>query len=111
VSPEVDELVRHHHDVTLGREWPREHLLIHEGYRSLALPIDELLPPPLEMREDWSLVQYVGFLRTWSATQRHLRAHGPEAIARFEAALAERWGGVPRRAVTWPLVIRAGEVR
>lgn len=111
VSPEVDEIVRHHHDVTLGRYWPPEHRLIHDGYRSLALPIDELLPPPLEIREDWSLQQYIGFLRTWSATQRFLRDNGPEAIALFEAGLRDRWGSAETRPVCWPLVIRAGEVR
>lgn len=111
VSPDVDELVRYHHDVTLGPCWPREHHLIHEGYGSLALPIDELVPPPLELRESWSLEQYIGFLRTWSATQRFLRTRGPDPIASFEVALAERWGEVPRRDVYWPMVIRAGEVR
>jgi SAM-dependent methyltransferase len=111
VSPEVDEFVRQHHDVTLGRYWPPPHRLIHDGYRSLALPIDELLPPPLEIREEWTVLQYIGFLRTWSATQRYLREHGPEGIALFEAGLRERWGAVERRPVSWPLVIRAGEVR
>lgn len=111
VAPEIDALVRHHHDVTLGRHWPREHMLIHEGYRSLALPIDELVPPPLEMREEWALAQFVGFLRTWSATQRMLKAGGAAEVEAFERALAERWGTVPRRMVSWPMVIRAGEVR
>ncbi len=111
VAPEIDELVRYHHDVTLGSYWPHEHHLIHEGYRSLALPIDELVPPPIEMHEQWSLEQYIGFLRTWSATQRSLRARGAESVARFEAALAERWGAVQRRDVYWPMVVRAGAVR
>lgn len=111
VSPEVDELVRYHHDVTLGPFWPREHHLIHEGYRSVALPIDELPPPPLELAEHWSLAQFTGFLRTWSATQRFLRVRGDEAITAFEAELGARWGAAPVRTVSWPLVIRAGEIR
>ena len=111
VSPEVDALVRAHHDMTLGEYWPREHLLIHEGYRSLALPLEGLVPPPLEMSEAWTVEQYIGFFRTWSATQRFMRARGEEAIADFERALRERWGGVARRTVSWPLVIRAGTMR
>lgn len=111
IAPGIDEIVRYHHDVTLGPFWPREHLLIHEGYRSIALPIDELLPPPLELVEHWTLAQFIGFLRTWSATQRFLRTRGEGMILAFEAELRERWGAAPVRAVSWPMVIRAGEVR
>ena len=75
--------------------------------------IDELVPPPLEMREEWTLAQFIGFLRTWSATQRFLTAHGEERVLGFEAELKQRWGSLTagRRTVSWPMVIRAGEIR
>jgi hypothetical protein len=73
-----------------ARYWPREHLLIHDGYRSLALPIDELVAPPLEMREDWVLEQYIGYLRTWSATQRMIAAEGEAPVLAFERPSARR---------------------
>ncbi len=111
VSDAVDLVVRHHHDVTLGHYWPPERQHVVDGYRAIALPIDELVPPPLEMVEDWTLAQFTGYLRSWSATQRCLAARGEAPVAAFEAALAEAWGAVPRRTVTWPLVIRAGEIR
>ncbi len=111
VTPEVDTLVRHHHDVTLGRYWPKEHHLIHEEYRTIALPIDELTPPPFEMHEEWSFDQYVGFLRSWSATQRMAAARGPEPVEAFEQSLAEAWGEARTRTVRWPMFVRAGEIR
>lgn len=111
VTPEIDTVVRHHHDVTLGAHWPsgREQLL--DGYRTLALPIDELAPPPFEMHEDWSLAAFTGYLRSWSATQRYIAQRGDEAIRRFELTLAEAWGTSPRRTIRWPIAIRAGELR
>jgi SAM-dependent methyltransferase len=111
VTDEIDLLVRHHHDVTLGHYWPAEHRLIHDEYRAIALPIDELAPPPFELQEDWSLAQYIGFLRSWSATQRLIAARGDEPIVRFERELTAAWGDTPRRAVSWPMVVRAGEIR
>jgi SAM-dependent methyltransferase len=111
ISPEVDQLVRHHHGVTLGHYWPSEHLKIHDEYRGIALPIDELVAPPFEMHEDWTLEQYIGFLRSWSATQRLIAARGEEPIVAFERELAAAWGTPARHAVTWPLFVRAGEVR
>jgi len=111
VTDEIDLLVRHHHDVTLGHYWAPEHHLIHDEYRSIALPIDELAPPPFDLRELWTLEQYTGFLRSWSATQKLLAARGEEPIVAFERELAAAWGSVPRRAVTWPIIVRAGEIR
>ncbi len=110
VTPAVDEVVRHHHDVTLARHWPRERSIIFDGYRDLPLPIHEQVAPPFEMQEEWSLDQFVGYLRTWSATQRFLAAGGEAVIAEFEAGLRQRWGDAPTRSVRWPLVIRAGVV-
>ena len=111
VSEAVDDLVRHHMEMTLGQYWPPEHRVVNEGYRSIALPIDELVPPPLELREDWSVAQYVGFLRTWSGTRRFIAARGEEPITQFEQALVTAWGEAPRRAIRWDLFVRAGEVR
>lgn len=110
ISPEIDELVRHHHDVTLGEFWPREHWLIYEDYRSLEVPIIELVPPPIELREEWTLERFIGFLRTWSGTQRSIAARGDAEVVVFEAELARRWGSEPVRTVTWPMVIRAGKL-
>jgi SAM-dependent methyltransferase len=111
ITPEIDLVVRHHHGVTLGHFWPKEHHLIHEEYRSIPLPIDELPAPPFEMIEDWSLKQYIGFLRSWSGTQRLIAARGEEPILAFERTLAEAWGSVARRTVRWPMFMRAGEIR
>ena len=111
VSEAVDDLVRHHMEMTLGQYWPPEHRVVNEGYRSIALPIDELVPPPLELREEWSVAQYIGFLRTWSGTHRFIAARGDEPITQFEQALVTAWGGPPRRAIRWELFVRAGEVR
>ncbi len=111
VTPAIDLLVRHHHDVTLGHYWTAEHALIHDEYRTIALPMDELVAPPFEMHEDWTLAQYRGFLRSWSGTQRLIAARGEEPILAFERELASAWGGAPRRQVTWPLFLRVGEIR
>lgn len=108
VSPEVDAVVRHFHDETVGPYWAREHHWIHAGYRTLDLPIAEVDPPAFEIVERWTLAQYAGFLRTWSSVQRLIAAGGEPAVLAFEAELAEVWGRVHERPVVWPLVMRAG---
>lgn len=108
VSPVVDPVVRHYHDLTVGAYWAPEHHLIHAGYRTLDLPIAELEAPQFEIAEEWTLAQYAGFLRTWSSTQRLIRAEGEEKVAAFERELASAWGTEQTRTVRWPIIIRVG---
>lgn len=108
VTPEIDELMRHYHDVTVGHYWAPEHHLIHAGYRTMPLPIAEVDAPAFEIVERWSCARYLGFLRTWSSVQRLIMAEGEAKVLAFEEQLAEVWGRERERAVVWPLIMRAG---
>jgi SAM-dependent methyltransferase len=112
ITPAIDELVQFFHRVTIGAYWPPERRLVDEGYRSVALPIDELDVPPFEMLSDMTLSQFVGYVETWSSVQRCVAVRGRESIDAFIRTIAERWGAPSTsRRVTFPLYIRAGELR
>jgi SAM-dependent methyltransferase len=112
IAPPIDELVEFFYRVTIGAYWPPERRLVNEGYRSVPLPIDELAVPPFEMVTDMTLAQFVGYVETWSAVQRCIAAKGRDSFDAFVRTIAGRWG-VPSsaRRVTFPLYIRAGELR
>ncbi len=112
IAPRIDEIVQYFHRVTVGAYWPPERRLVDEGYRSVALPIDELVVPPFEMVADMTLSQFVGYVETWSSVQRCIAARGRDSLDAFIRAIAERWEApsISRR-VTFPLYIRAGELR
>ncbi len=112
VSPELDQVTRHYHDVTVWEHWAPEHHIIREGYRTLELPLQEVQAPALELRTEMNLQQYAGFFRTWSATQRLIKAGGEAQVLEFERLLAQVWGAPERvRPVVWPMVMRVGTVR
>jgi SAM-dependent methyltransferase len=108
----IDELVEYFYRVTVGAFWPPERRMVDEGYRTVALPIDELDVPPFEMVVDMTLPHFLGYIETWSAVQRCLAQRGREPVEAFHRAIAERWGAPSTlRRVTFPLHIRAGELR
>lgn len=112
VSPELDAVTRHYHDVTVWEHWAPEHHIIREGYRTLDLPLNEVAAPEFEIRTSMTLAQYAGFFRTWSSTQRMIKAGRESEVIEFERELASVWG-VPEevKPVMWPMVMRAGTVR
>lgn len=87
--------------------WPPEAQLIHQGYGSIAFPFQELAAPELAMNLDWTLTEMVGYLMTWSGTQRRRLAVGEEAIAADLEQLRSAWPDPeqPKR-IEWPLPLR-----
>jgi SAM-dependent methyltransferase len=108
----IDELVEFFYRVTVGAFWPPERRLVDEGYRSVALPIDELDVPPLDLVAEMTFPQFLGYVETWSAVQRCIAVRGRDTLDSFARSVAERWGApsISRR-VTFPLHVRAGELR
>jgi SAM-dependent methyltransferase len=112
VDSYVDEIVDLFYSVTLGPFWPKERRHVDEGYRAIALPLDEMAPPPFEMIEQWSLSDFVSYIRTWSAVYQFIETRGEEPVLAFEDALAAMWGDpLQRKRVRWPVHCRIGEIR
>lgn len=91
--------------------WPPERDIVRNQYRTLPFPFQELTPPPFAMTLDWAADNLIGYLITWSATQRFAEAHGWEAIATFADRLKAAWGSPEvRQTVQWPLSFRIGRL-
>jgi SAM-dependent methyltransferase len=94
---------------TVGPYWPPQRAIVEEGFRSVSLPIDEATPPPLAMEAELTLDALAGYVRTWSAVGRYLRAHTRDPVAALVEDLGPLWGRPEQaRLVRWPLAVRAG---
>ncbi len=108
-EPELDELVRDYYSNTLAGYWPPERRHIEQAYRSIAFPFAEAATPGFQMRAEWTLEQTLGYLYTWSASQRLIRAEGEQPFARLCAAIEQVWGDASSaKALRWPLSLRLG---
>lgn len=101
-------MLRDFHDGIVGPYWPIERGHVDRGYHTLDFPFRRLTPPAIDLEADWSLAEFTGYLRTWSATRRYIAALGHDPVDAFEEELAPRWGA--SRHVRWPLTILAGVV-
>jgi SAM-dependent methyltransferase len=110
IAPEIDTIVNRFYDV-VGPYWPPERKIVEDGYRTIPFPFEELESPVFAMQAHWSLAQLLGYLRTWSATQAFITAHGFDPTEAISADLSGAWGTATRgRIVRWPLNIRVGRV-
>ncbi|HTN30112.1 MAG TPA: class I SAM-dependent methyltransferase [Pseudomonas sp.] len=108
---ELGERFDHFYEKEIGLYWPPERRLVDSGYATLDFPFGAFELPDLQIRLDWDLEQFLGYLSTWSAVRR-AREEGQEHILqRFADDLAELWGATEeKRKVCWPINGRVGRV-
>jgi SAM-dependent methyltransferase len=99
------------YDGTMGPYWPPERRLVEQGLGAVAMPFAEIVAPSFALEATWTLDDLVGYVGTWSATQRHRAATGSDPLPAFRAELAPAWGDpAAARTVRWPLSLRVGRV-
>jgi ubiquinone/menaquinone biosynthesis C-methylase UbiE len=105
----LDLALDHFYRDVVGRYWPGERRHVEAGYRTLPFPYPELDTPAFIMEEEWTLSELLGYIGTWSATQRFRETLGRDPIPELADELVEHWGPPSAtRPVRWPLSLRVG---
>lgn len=108
-SDAIDAVLHHFYHDVVGPYWPPERQHIEANYRSLPFPFEELSPPDVSLRADWSLDAVVGYLRTWSASKRYAAETGEDPIDVVTTDLRDAWGDPSTiRTMRWPVAMRLG---
>lgn len=111
VEPPIGEIVNTFYDVTVGPYWPPQRKLVEDGYRTIPFPFRAIEAPRFAMSVRWTLPHLMGYLDSWSATQRYKRDRKHDPLPELYARLAPLWGEPSaEKEVRWPLVFKAGLV-
>jgi len=109
VEPTVDRMIEHYYREVVGPYWPPERRQVEVGYSDVTLPFPELDRPPFDMTVQWNLEETLGYLGTWSASQRYREANGVDPVETVAEELHTAWGPPDRRrTIRWPLNLRVG---
>jgi SAM-dependent methyltransferase len=108
IEPVIDEVVNRYYYDVVGAFWPPERKLV-EQFADLPFPFHEIDSPKFEMTAQWSLDHLIGYLKTWSSTQRSIAARGSDPLEQITEDLYSVWGTPEQtRKVIWPLTLRIG---
>lgn len=110
ISPEVDVLIHQYYGEILRGYWPERIHYLEERYETIPFPFEEIVPPAFVMEINWNLIQFAGFLDSWSATQRYKAQTGRHPLDIIWHQLKEAWGNENEpRLIRWPLHFRIGQ--
>lgn len=112
IESAIDQVLTHYYTHVVAGYWPERFHHVAERYQTLPFPFAELNPPVFEMQADWELGQLVGFLESWSATQRYQQERGQHPVRVIWPELMETWGDPrQRRLIRWLLYLKVGRIR
>ncbi|MFZ4713246.1 MAG: class I SAM-dependent methyltransferase [Bacteriovoracaceae bacterium] len=110
LTPEIDKVVMELYRGVLDTYWDPERQHVENGYQNIFMPFHELTSPAISMSANWSLAHLVGYLMTWSATQKYIKEKGENPVEKFFPELKKAWGDNEFHTITWPLNIRTWKI-
>ena len=110
LDEDIDQIVYDYYRHTLENYWPEERRHVENGYAQLAFPYSKLDSPAFHIEVSWDMPQLLGYLRSWSASQRYLRATQHDPLPALAAELSQVWREPQQaRSIRWPLHLLFGQ--
>lgn len=111
ITPEIDAVVRKYYDEIIGQYWPTERKHIEQRYESINFPFETIKAPNCTMEKQWTFKHLVGYLGTWSASQRYLQEHDKDPRSLILDELQQAWGSDETKMVKWPVTIKTFRIK
>lgn len=109
ITAAIDDIVDTFHDATLADYWPPQRHHVNEAYRNIPFPLQRVSFPALAMEQQWTLEQFLGYLRSWSAVARFAQKNLHDPVESMRIRIAAHWiDGRATMRIRWPLTVLAG---
>jgi len=88
--------------------WDKERKLVENGYKSIDFPLAEIFPvPSFSIKLEWTAQQLLGYLSTWSSSQKYRIANGDDSLSTFAEEISQNYIG--KMEIQWDLHFRIGK--
>lgn len=109
ISPEIDSILREFYFDTLGPFWKPQNQLIWDRYVNLNFPFEEIQLPEFRMEVAYTLEEFLGYFKTWSASALYREKNGVDATESLRPRLERVWGDLTsRKPMAWDLILKVG---
>jgi len=110
VTDEIDAIRQEFYTHVVGKYWDPERVHVETEYSGIGMPIPRVRSKEFEMKMNWTLPQYLGYLRTWSAVRHYIHSTGEDPVTGIEATLKEHWKNSLILKVRFPVFLYMGKL-
>lgn len=103
ISDGIDAVISNYHDNILGTYWDAERKYVDEGYRYIPFPYSKISTPGFRIEYSWTISELEGYLHTWSALQKFIKAENYNPVEDVIKAIRPLWGNGEKRQIIFPL--------
>jgi ubiquinone/menaquinone biosynthesis C-methylase UbiE len=110
ISPEIDELLGNEfYKKIVGEYWDSERKYVDENYMTIPFPLAEIECPRFATDLQWTIEDLAGYIGTWSAVQKFIKARGYDPVPELMQKIRPFWVG-ERMNIVFPIYLRMGQV-
>jgi SAM-dependent methyltransferase len=110
IEKTVDDILLDFYSNTVGPYWDAARRLVEEEYRSIDFPFEEIPAPPFVIEVNWSKEHLLGYVESWSATQKYIQATNHNPVNELADRIEKHWKPEEIRKVEVPLFSRVGQI-
>ena len=110
VSKEIDAVLDHFHFEVLDDYWLPENRLVEKKYTTIPFPYEKISNPSFSYSKEMGLNELIGYLNTWSGTQRYIAQNKHNPTDEVYNKLAKIWPDNEVKIITWNLTLKVGRV-
>lgn len=106
VNKEIDPLFYFFYNSIVGPYWDAARNHIEEEYTNIHFPFQKVQTKHFTLPVEWTLDQFIGYLRSWSATQKFIKEVGHDPLPAFSEKLQKVWSKEAKKVVTFPIFLK-----
>lgn len=111
IEPEIDKVIFDYHDNVLNDYWMTENRLVEDKYRDIPFSFDPIATPEFTSEKMTDLNGVIGYLNTWSATQRFIERNGFNPVNEVHEKLLKLWHDGSEKKLVWNLALKVGRIQ
>lgn len=110
VNLNIDKLFLDFYNNIVGPYWDNARKLVENEYADIPFPFETITTPKFYIRVEWTFDQFIGYLSTWSATQKYIQTNQINPVISFSEKLIEHWTPDEKKEVSFPVFLKLGTI-
>jgi len=110
ISSSIDHILKQFTEGPLGDFWKPEIKLIHEDYKTIPFPFEEIKTPDFVIQKKMNLDQFIEHMYTWSAVQFYIKEKNSDPVELIYKELSAAWDdSKEEKGIIWKMPLRVGK--